>query len=244
MLNQKEQQRVGQDELYDLLTSREVSWQAIIYDLIQSEQLDPWDIDLTVLTRSYIEKIKELEEASLFVSSKILLAAAILLRIKSELLLKRYIKSLDEILFGKPEEKEKERIDIQLEDVDLLPRTPLPRLRKVTLQELMTALNKAMATEHRRIKKEFVLRQVAREVAFGIPRIRINIRQKIREIYEKILRFFKARKEEKLTFTQLAGNKRKERIATFIPLLHLDNQEKVVLGQAHQFEEIFISLNK
>jgi len=242
MLNREDRGKVGQDELYDLLIGREASWQAIIYDLVKSEQLDPWDIDLAVLTRSYIEKIKELEEASLFVSSKILLAAAILLRIKSELLLRRYIKSLDEILFGKPEEKEKERIYIQLDDVDLLPRTPLPRLRKVTLQELMTALNKAMATEHRRIKKEILLRQAARDVAFAIPKIRINIRQKIREIYEKILRFFKTRKGEKLSFTQLAGTKREERIATFLPLLHLDNQEKILLEQEQHFSEILISL--
>jgi len=242
MLNRKDQEKVGQDELYDLLIGKEASWQAIIYDLVKSEQLDPWDIDLAVLSRSYIEKIKELEEASLFVSSKILLAAAILLRIKSELLLKRYIRSLDEILFGKPEEKEKEEVYIQLDDVDLLPRTPLPRLRKVTLQELMTALNKAMATEHRRIKKEILLRQAAREVAFEIPKIRINIRQKIREIYEKILRFFKTTRKEKLSFTQLAGTKREERIATFIPLLHLDNQEKVLLEQEQHFGEILISL--
>ena len=242
MLNRKDQEKVGQDELYDLLIGKEASWQAIIYDLVKSEQLDPWDIDLAVLSRSYIEKIKELEEASLFVSSKILLAAAILLRIKSELLLKRYIRSLDEILFGKPEEKEKEEVYIQLDDVDLLPRTPLPRLRKVTLQELMTALNKAMATEHRRIKKEILLRQAAREVAFEIPKIRINIRQKIREIYEKILRFFKTTRKEKLSFTQLAGTKREERISTFIPLLHLDNQEKVLLEQEQHFGEILISL--
>lgn len=244
MLNQKEQERVGQDELYDLLTSQEVSWQAIIYDLIKSEQLDPWDIDLTILTRSYIEKIKELEEASFFVSSKILLAAAILLRIKSELLLEKYIKSLDEVLFGKPLQKEKEKIDIQLGDVSLLPRTPLPRPRKVALQELMAALNMAMVTEHRRIKRELALRQVARDVAFEIPKIRIDIRRKIREIYERIIRFFKTRKEEKLAFTQLAGSKKEERIATFIPLLHLDSQGKVLLEQEQHFEEIFISLNK
>ena len=32
------------------------------YDLINSEQLDPWDIDIVVLTRRYFEKILELEE--------------------------------------------------------------------------------------------------------------------------------------------------------------------------------------
>ena len=80
--------KVSQEQLYDLLLSRELSWQEIIYDLIASEQLDPWDIDLTFLASRYLDKIRQLEEASFFISSKVLLAASILLRIKSELLLR------------------------------------------------------------------------------------------------------------------------------------------------------------
>ena len=75
-----------------------MSWQQIILDLIKSDQLDPWDIDLVILTKKYLEKIHELEESNIYISSKILLAAAILLRVKSEILIDKYIKSLDEIL--------------------------------------------------------------------------------------------------------------------------------------------------
>ena len=45
--------------------------------------------------------MQKLEEADFFISSKVLLAACLLLRIKSEILLNQYIKSIDEILFGK-----------------------------------------------------------------------------------------------------------------------------------------------
>jgi len=232
--------KVGHEELYSLLVSRELSWQQIIYDLISSEQLDPWNIDLIKLTQRYVEKIKELEEASFFISSKVLLAAAILLRIKSELLIDRYIKSLDEILFGKEEKKEKPPIEINLDDVaELFPKTPLPRQRKVTLPELMSALNKAMTTEHRRIKKEIAVRHAITRFDHLIPKKSINIRFKIKEIYQKIKAFFSKNKIEKMAFTQLSSSK-EEKLATFSPLLHLDNQERILLQQLKHFDEIYI----
>jgi segregation and condensation protein A len=239
-------ERIGQQQFYDLLLSREMSWQEIIYDLIASEQLDPWDIDLGLLSSSYLEKIKKLEEANFFISSKVLLAASILLRIKSEMLLTRYMKSLDEILFGKTDaiDKKQERIILDGELPELIPRTPLPRMKKVTLPELMQALDRAIVTEQRRIKKELVQKQAQRNISIVLPKFRINIKDKIREIYTKIKEFFKRDPEKKLTFTLLAGTERSERIATFLPLLHLDNQSKVFLDQEKPFEEIYIWLKK
>ena len=153
----KRAEKIGQNQLYDIVTGRQSDWQAIIYELIHTEQLDPWDIEITVLTKRYFEKIIEMEEMDFYISSKVLLAASLLLRIKSELLLSRHIRSIDEILFGKKDENKyvAERIEIDEEDLPLLiPKTPLPRQRKVTLDELMSALNKAINTETRRIKRE------------------------------------------------------------------------------------------
>ena len=70
----------------------------------EPEQLDPWDIDIVKLTSKYFEKIEEMEESDFYISSKVLLAAALLLRIKSEFLLNKHLKDIDEILFGKKEE--------------------------------------------------------------------------------------------------------------------------------------------
>src|SRR3989338_6944318 len=147
--------KVGQEQIHGLLFGDKLSWQALIYDLVNAERLDPWDIDITLLANRYLEKVHTLEEANFFVSSKVLLAAALLLRIKSEILLDVEIKSLDEILFGKKEEKKyvQERIDLDEDVPDLVPRTPLPRFKKVTLEELMSALGKAITTESRRIRK-------------------------------------------------------------------------------------------
>ena len=235
--------KMGNSEIYNLLVSRELSWQQIIYDLIQSEQLDPWDIDLSILAQKYLEKISGLEDANFFISSKILLAATILLRIKSEILLKYYIKSLDEILFGKEEKKEKLPFNIDLDDVnDLVPRTPMPRMKKVTLQELMNALNRAIMTEHRRIKREIYTKHAITRFEAFLPKRRTNIRLKIRELYQKIIRFFSKDKDQKMSYTQLTNNSREEKLSSFMPVLHLDNQEKIVLEQLNHFDEIYIYL--
>jgi len=124
---------VNQEQIHNLIFSEKLGWQAIIYDLINTEQLDPWNIDLCILSKKYLEKVKQLEEANFFVSSKVLLAASLLLRIKSEILLNHHIPSLDDILFSRQEEKsyKQERIELDEDLPDLIPRTPLPRARKL-----------------------------------------------------------------------------------------------------------------
>ena len=236
--------KIGNEHLYDLLTSAEVSWQSIIYDLINTGQLDPWNIDLALLAKSYLVKIKELEEANFFVSSKVLLAASLLLRIKSEILLNDYIKSIDDILFGKKEEKKVyERIEIDGNDLPILyPKTPMARMRKVSLEELMLALNKAMNTENRRIRKEITERQVLREAEIVLPKAsKIKLKDRIKRIYSKFLVMFKTKKG-RVAYTDLIGLDRDERIAAFLPVLHLDHQQKVWLEQENHLDEIWIWL--
>lgn len=237
------QEKVGQEQIHGLLFGDKLSWQAIIYDLINTEQLDPWDIDLSLLSQKYLVKVRELEEANFFVSSKVLFAASLLLRIKSEILLNYDIQSLDDILFGRKEEKKyvQERIYLDEDIPELVVRTPLPRFKKVTLEELMKALGEAIKTETRRIKKVVLAKQQEYETAIALPRNRINLNDKIKEVYSRLEEAFENR-EERLAFSDLSGKGKEERIATFVPLLHLDNQQKVWLEQEKHFEEIWILL--
>src|SRR3989339_581701 len=135
--------KIQQEQIHDILFNREIGWKDIIYDLINTEQLDPWDINIVLLTDKFLEKIRQIEETNFFISSKVLLAAALLLRIKSEILLNKYVKSIDEILFGKKETGSKiafERIEFNEEIPELIPRSPMPRFKKVTLNELIESL--------------------------------------------------------------------------------------------------------
>ena len=226
-MEKKERKKINlqQEQIHSLVFSREIGWQEIIYDLINAEELDPWNIDITVLTNKYLEKIQELEE-NYFVSSKVLLAAALLLRIKSEILLNKYIRSIDEILFGKKETKKNglERIELDEDIPFLIPKSPLPRFRKVTLNELVESLNKAIITENRRIKKEIINNRAIIDTSFSLPKRKFIITDKIKEIYEVLFGHLEKSENGFIPFSILIGNEKEEKIYTFTSLLHLENQ--------------------
>jgi segregation and condensation protein A len=234
-------------QVYNIVIGRDPSWQGIIYDLISSEQLDPWNIDIATLCRAYFEKIKQLEESNFHISSKMLLAAALLLRIKSEILLNRYIRDIDNILFPKEDDIKKilERIEINEDDIPVLsPKTPLPRFKKVTLQELISALDVAIKTESRRIDKEIAKKQAERLSYVDIPKFRrINIQERIRRFYARLLSGFKHKGQEiKLPYTHFTGNSKEEKIACFLPMLYLSNNGKIWIEQDKHYAEIYLYL--
>jgi len=238
-------EKIGQEQIYELITGQDVSWQAIIHELINTEQLDPWDINLVVLANKYIERVKTMEEANFFVSGKVLLAASLLLRIKAEILLDREIKSLDDILFGrkKDEKKSMERIEIDYSELPkLYPRTPLPRLKKVSLQELMSALNQAISTENKRIRREVMKTRIERDAEIVLPKISVKIGERIKKLYSKIASMITSR--GKVKYNDLTGTVKEDKIACFLPVLHLDNQKKIYLEQNGHFEDIWIWLFK
>jgi segregation and condensation protein A len=236
-------------QVYNIITSKDPSWQGIIYDLIASEQLDPWNIDISVLCRGYVQKIQLLEQDNFHISSKMLLAAALLLRIKSEILLNKYIRDIDGLLFPQQEAINKiiERIEINENEIPVLsPKSPMPRFKKVTLQELIDALDNAIQTESRRINKEISKKQAERMSHVDIPKFRrINIKERIRQFYAKVLTGFKNSKEGnslKLPYSHFTGNNKEEKIACFLPMLYLSNNQKVWLEQDRHYSEIYLYL--
>ncbi|MDP3966409.1 MAG: hypothetical protein Q8Q04_02675 [archaeon] len=236
---------VGQEQVHDLLFNREIGWQDIIYDLINTEQLDPWDININILAEGFLVKIQAYEEMDFFVSSKVLLAAALLLRIKSELILSRYMRSIDSILFGEKEEKKNvlERIDLDEVIPELVPRSPVPRFRKVTLNDLIESLNKAIITENRRVKKAIVDNNALRETGLSLPKRKFNLKNKLHDLQEKITSYFDKNKEhKKVAYTEIVGNDKEERALLFFPILQLENNGKLWLEQENHFEEIHIWL--
>jgi chromatin segregation and condensation protein Rec8/ScpA/Scc1 (kleisin family) len=166
------------------------------------------------------------------------------LRIKSEILLDKHIRSIDDILFGRKEDKKYvlERIELDEEIPELLPKSPLPRSRKISLEELMNALNKAMSTENRRIQKEILVKNALRESSISLPKRKINIKDKITEVYSKIMGFLSDGKMHRVPYSHITGDEKEEKIASFLPVLHLENQDKLWLEQEAHFEEIYVWL--
>ncbi|MBT7706313.1 segregation/condensation protein A [archaeon] len=235
-----------QDQILDMLLKEdEITWQTILFDLIKTEKMSPWDIDISLLTHRYIEIVKKLQEINFSLSGKVILAASLLLKIKSDKLLTENILAFDNLMY-EHEELEDPGDFIQEEQGRLVNpkltiKTPQTRKRKVSVNDLVFALERALEVEKRR--KQRYIREAEVPDHIKVPEKKIDLGDKIKDIYEKIRSFLK--KENKVTFTQLLPSQEKEDIIyTFIPLLHLDNEKKIHLYQEKPFEEIDITIKK
>ncbi len=235
------------ERIFNIIFSKadEITWQSIIYELVKTEQMDPWDIDVSILAQKYIDMIRNLKEHDFRVSGKVLLAAAILLKIKSNKLVGEDLSELDRLLIGVEEEMEElafdETSDIhKLEEIpSLIPRTPQPRKRKVSIFDLVEALERALEVKKRRLLKSIP------PLNLEAPKKKKDITEIIREVYGKIKSFFISTIKDKLTFSKLLpSNSKEDKVHTFIPLLHLAQQNKIELMQQTPFGEIEILLKK
>ncbi len=234
------------ERIFEILFDKdEITWQSIMNELVKSEEMDPWDINISSLTKKYIETIKKLKELDFRVSGKVLLAAAILLKIKSNKLVGEDIEYLDRLISEQDEEEllsfEEELEPRKEEDIpkNLIPRTPQPRKRKVSIYDLMGALEKALEVKRRRVLKSIPPMNIE------IPEKKRDISSIIKEIYGKIKGFFWEHRKDRLTFSKLVpSNSKEDKIFTFVPLLHLTNQRKIDLFQQKHFGEIDIVLKK
>ena len=225
-----------------LMKDEDVSWKEMIYNIVQQEGMDPWDINITLLTQKYISLVKKMREHDLRLSGKVLLAAAILLKIKSTHFVDTDISNLDRLINQSEEALEEELLDElqssrEKQQFKLIPRNPQPRNRKVSINDLVEALQRAMAS-----KKRILARQ--KPAPMILPQRGIDILEVIGDVYHKIVYYTSKNKSDKLTFSALLPSKaeKRDKVYTFVPLLHLENLQKVETEQEQPFGEIFIKL--
>jgi len=238
------------DHIYNLLCNKDdVSWKQMIYHVVKSEEMNPWDIDLGKLSKRFLVDLKKMKELDFKVSGKIILAAAILLRLKSNKLVGEDLSYLDQLIASSEKNEEDAFYDeltamdgentacvnIEGKEYTLMPRTPQPRSRKVSIYDLVEALEKALEVKERR-------RIFEREgIHMEIPKKEIDIEELVARIFAEVREHFNG--HNNLTFSQLLKQGTKyEKVFTFLPLLHLSNAGKVVLAQEQHLGEIHISL--
>src|SRR3989344_4911839 len=206
-----------QERIYHLLTEKdEITWQTIIHELVKSEEMDPWDIDISKLAQRYMEALKALQEHSFAISGKMILASAILLKLKAAKLVDEHIAGFDSLLFSKDEDllDDGDADSMPLPDVpNLLIKTPQARKRKVNLNDLMKALEQALKVEEKRLIRNDGTRLI-REVKLPDANS-TDITKLIADVYKRIREWFL--KRGKLTFTELVPSQQKtDKIMTFI----------------------------
>ncbi|MBW2978318.1 segregation/condensation protein A, partial [Candidatus Woesearchaeota archaeon] len=211
----------------------------------RTEQMDPWNIDIGLIAERFLEMLGTLKEMDFRVPGKIILAAAVMLKIKSNRLLGADLAYFDG-LFKEQEEEQGLLDEIQTEEqeedlsgVKLIPKTPQPRKRKVSIFDLVDALQQAIEVKKRRVMRDIPAVEVE------IPKKKVEISQIIKDTYGRIKFIFTKDKYKKLTFSQLIPSESKQdKVYTFIPLLHLTHQRKIDMLQYQHFGEIEIELLK
>ena len=234
-----------QEQIYDMLLKEDdVTWKDLIFNLIKSEQMDPWNVDITKLTKKYIETLKQMKEMNYYISGKVLLASAVLLKLKSNRLVEEDINNFDSFLFHTDEEFYEELDDFAPYQHDHkidIPRlgikTPQARKRKVSVKDLISALEKALRVDtRRRLRLQSFLTFNKPE----IPEKKIDMNELINKLYEQVLKEFD--KRAIVTFDELLpeGKKKEDIILTMLPLLHLHNNKRINIDQHEHFGEITV----
>lgn len=228
-----------------LFVEDELSWKDLIYKLIDEEHMNPWDIDVSILSQKFLEMLTRLKELDFRISGKMVLASAILLKMKSDILIDEDIAKFDNLMNNTEE-------NLPLDDApnlvydssgrpSIYPRTPQPRQRKVSVYDLVNALEKALEVESRR--KKYPVN--AKKVEIKIPENKFDLGKAMTVVYERVEGHYKKKKDKILTFDELVmSDSKKDKVLTFVPLLHLDTQRKVDIEQDKHFATINVKLVK
>ncbi len=197
-------------------------WEDVLNTIVWEEGLDPLDIDIARLAQAFMHYLQNLDTFSFRMPARFILVASILLAMKCDTLLAEE---------EEKEFKELESIRLNLDAPLLVPPMARKTTRKVTLTELVTALNKAFEIKKR---KESFLTVRKPPIEIVEPD---DIEERITSIYDKI------RSSGMIRFSELVPVwKKKEIIDTLMPLLYLSMRSMILCEQDDMFKEIYIKL--
>jgi len=223
---------LNDQQLIDLMIV-EPSWEDVIVKIVAEEKMDPWSIDIIQLANAFLIYVKKIEELDLRIPARFILVAAILLRMKSDVLTEKKQK----IFIPESEKESDENLRILASIPPLQPPIKRIPLKNVTLNELIGALKKAYEVQDRRVERK---RKIARAVEFAVPAPAEDITERINKLLSQI--------NEALTdidnieFSRIVKRwSKKEIVEALIPLLHLSQDGKINLHQEEIFKEILVS---
>ncbi|MEM7825009.1 MAG: segregation/condensation protein A [Candidatus Aenigmatarchaeota archaeon] len=223
-----------EENILKMIVEKE-SWEEIIYYIVGLEKLNPWDVDLIKLTDGFIRFIKNSEELDFRIPAKVVFVASLLLRLKADYL-SIFEEKEDEVKEILKEEKPFAELGIDPNLVQLgYPVKRVPK-RQVTLDELITALRKALAVHEKKEERIRIIRQQVNQV-----KVEEDITQRTEKLLKDIDELIEKLKQTKIEFKQLVKEWKKDKVVErFIPLLHLEHNQKVICEQEDHFKEILI----
>ncbi len=213
------------------------SWEDLIYYIVSLEGIDPWNVDLVNLTDSFIKFVKSAKNLDFRIPAKIVFVCAILLKIKSDYLsFFKEKESITEKMLKESKPFEELGIDSNITQLG----QPIKRIpkRQVTLEELIFALKSATKVKE---KREIKKRLWRKEITKNIKTNEESIEHKIQRIMNNINKLISISPDNKITFRNVVNKwNRSEIIEYLLPVLHLEQENKITTKQEDFFKDIFI----
>lgn len=213
---------------------KRATWRELLVELVDTRKLDPWNINIEEIVDSYVSVIKTLQVMDLYVPANMVLAASILLRMKSDLL----VLPSDEVLMSEPAIDEAAAARVIPEVPQLSFRSRLQPGRRVTLGELLDALDGAM-----RIEKARSMTAMSAAPSVSLPTDIDDIDDRLEETMALV-----ASNVDVMGMTTFSNLERAAKLGDesllylFVPLLYLATRDRLVLAQDDFFSEIFVRL--
>ena len=221
----------------------------LLLHLIKKNEIDIYDIPITVITQQYLEYLERMKSFNLDIAGEFLLMAATLLHIKSKMLLP----PVEEEQTEEEKEEEDPRAELvrrlleyqrfkeaaaELDKGSLLDREVFTR--KFFEEKLIDGVEEALSGE----ASLFDLLEAMKKVLQGIPPEEfqeisvdhLTIKEKIHQIMERLW------ESESIAFTELftMATPRREIILTFLALLELLRLRMIKIFQPEAFGKIRI----
>ncbi|MDD5474168.1 MAG: ScpA family protein [Candidatus Methanoperedens sp.] len=206
----------------------------ILVNLAKNGEIDPWNIDIVEVTDKFLRHVEELERMDLRVSGRTLLYAAILLRMKSNVLVE--VEEPEDII-------EDDYLQFEIRDYPV-PAMPLRRSsnRPVTLEELLSELKKAEVVEKRRfdrVKNKTEERRATIDEVLSIAHEE-DIESRVGKMRELLNELFE--KQKYIKFSDLSSPlDRTGIVMAYLAILFLATKKEIWLEQEELFGELFIS---
>lgn len=205
------------------------TWKELIIALVENNKLDPWNIDITKVVDSYIDTVNKMKLLDLFMPANVIFAASVLLRIKSDTM--RFFEEPEEQQYEEDAQRP-ERPEVE----ELVPRARRQQASKITLQQLVDALEDAIRVESKRVERDrFVaepiklsidVEDIDKKIEDAMKLVRDNADQYGITAFSAVSRYFSDGYGLLLDF--------------FVPLLYLQNKNMIAMSQEEFFGEIMI----
>jgi segregation and condensation protein A len=212
----------------------------MLVEMARKGDVNPWNIDVIEVADKFLLELEKAQKLDLRVSGRVLLYAAILVRMKAEILSAEAMPKEeivpDEVDFQVFYEEQEDFEDEVKDEVLKTLLSPRKKIRRfTTLKDLIHELQMAEKVEKRRKKRK-------KEKEIDITRTTLttpheeDIEETIAKVEEELKYLFSRR--VLLYFSEIVkGMKIEEKISYYLSILHLAYRKKIEVSQKRLYEE-------